>query len=309
VSLLIEQLIFSVEIVDKLALMINKKKASRTIISNELVAIITAASADANNAVATTLTALNSCYAAMASGSEANKITILECIQGFELYGLISGDQDSIKNITAAVSKIKKAQQDAAAYQNVPAATSQSTSDSLSAALANLARTQLEVESKLIANEQAERLSEQAEHKDEPYFKQYEAATEALTKAQAAADKAQQLVDTLTAGKVSGNTADKNQAPVGAQDNLAAAIEMFQNIVASIGFKVIEPDEQTPTSLYFLLDKANKKAKEKYDAALNASGLVNRELAQAQANLISATVMLNSLKAGLAAATAAAMAA
>ncbi|MCX7094269.1 MAG: hypothetical protein NTY50_12580 [Methylobacter sp.] len=89
-STLIKQLIFSVEIIEKLAQLVNKKKASGKIITNELVKTITAASADANNAVAVTLTALTSCYVAKTSGNEAKNITWLECEQSSELYELIT---------------------------------------------------------------------------------------------------------------------------------------------------------------------------------------------------------------------------
>ncbi len=89
-STLIKQLIFSVEIIEKLAQLVNKKKASGKIITNELVKTITAASADANNAIAVTLTALTSCYVAKTSGNEAKNITWLECEQSSELYELIT---------------------------------------------------------------------------------------------------------------------------------------------------------------------------------------------------------------------------
>jgi len=174
-STLINQLIFSVEIIEKLAQLVNKKKASGKIISNELVKTITAASADANNAVAVTLTALNSCYVAKTSGSEAKNITKLEYEQSTELYELITlGKTD-----------------------NAP--------------------------------------------------------------------------ETGDASK---------SAPAKKQPSLSA-----------------------------LLLAANHDAIEKYNAAATASNLVTQELAQAQTGLNNATVKLNSLKAGLSAATAAAIAA
>ena len=87
---LIKILNFTVEIIEKLTQLVNKKKASGKIITNELVKTITAASADANNAVAVTLTALTSCYVAKTSGNEAKNITWLECEQSSELYELIT---------------------------------------------------------------------------------------------------------------------------------------------------------------------------------------------------------------------------
>lgn len=173
-STLINQLIFSVEIIEKLAQLVNKKKASGKLISNELVKTITAASADANNAVALTLTALNSCYVAKTSGNEAKNITQLEYEQSTELYQLITGKNDILPG---------------------------------------------------------------------------------------------------------GVFSTDSSIPV------------------------------EPTSLFSLLTAANTEAIEKYNAAFTASNLVNKELAQAQTSLNNATVKLNSLKSGLAAATAAALAA
>src|SRR5690606_20421053 len=62
-SALVKDLIFAGEFINKLAQVIQKKKTLVPLISNELVNVITTATADTNNAVATTLTALQSCYA------------------------------------------------------------------------------------------------------------------------------------------------------------------------------------------------------------------------------------------------------
>ena len=216
-SLVINQLIFSVEIIDKLAQMVNKKQASKGIISKDLVAAITAASADANNAVATTLAALNSCYVAMASANESHQITVLEYIQSLELYALITGDttRDTTRDTTG-----------------------DTTGDT----------------------------------KIRDLLKKFENATQGGVK---------QVLDEL--------------------HNLAATVVN--------NFAAMSPPNKKSTSLYALLYSANEDAKHNFDTALIASSNFNTELAEAQANLANATVMLNSLKAGLAAATAAALAA
>lgn len=64
VAHLIRKLIFSVEVINKLAQMINKQKVVYPLLPDGLIANMAKANASANNAVALTLTALQSCYAA-----------------------------------------------------------------------------------------------------------------------------------------------------------------------------------------------------------------------------------------------------
>lgn len=222
VSVLIDQLIFSAEVIDKLAQIINKKKAIRPVISNDLIATINSASTDANNAMALTLTALNNCYLAFATSTEADKVTQLECKQSIKLYRLISGDAEGAKKMLDALKKLETAdtQQDKSGYSS-----DESSSD------------------------------------------------------------------------------------------LQTAINSFQQVVASVvSFGNIDPskeqgEDRATLSLLYLLNEANEEAKTKHDAAVKASNKVQNELNQAQAQLARATVNLESLKAGLAAATAAAFAA
>lgn len=86
VATLIKKLIFSVEVIDKLSALVNKQKALNPIIPDELVTLMAKATTDANNAVATTLTALTSCYAAESVLLEAKNITQLETNQADKLY-------------------------------------------------------------------------------------------------------------------------------------------------------------------------------------------------------------------------------
>jgi len=282
VSVLIKQLIYSVEIIDRLALLINKKKASGAIISNELVSIITSASADANNAVAATLTALNSCYVTMTSGTEANMVTILECMQGIKLYELISGDTVGINNIREAFNTLENALQKAAASdQNLSAV----------AKVAENLQTELkqkELDLDKIKNAENNSEDTSARHKLEARIKEIHAFLHQDT---------------------SGSAHKSDQPPATNNAILQKAIEEFKNAVAAIRYGVIDSKNHNESSLYFLLDDAYQKAKDKYEAALKASNLAKRELAQAESSLTNATVMLNSFKAGLAAATAAALAA
>jgi len=63
------------------------------------------------------------------------------------------------------------------------------------------------------------------------------------------------------------------------------------------------------TGVLALVQQAYDKASEKYNQALTNVNIVNQQLAYAQSALATATTSLNSYKAGLAAATAAAYAA
>lgn len=67
VAELINKLIFAVEIINKVAQLINRQKAVNPLIPNELIGFMSKAGTDANNAIALTLNALQSAYAAEAS--------------------------------------------------------------------------------------------------------------------------------------------------------------------------------------------------------------------------------------------------
>lgn len=71
---LIGKLIFSVEIVTKVTQLINKQKALNPLLPDSLVAFMSKATSDANNAVALTLTALQSCYAAESTLLESGAV-------------------------------------------------------------------------------------------------------------------------------------------------------------------------------------------------------------------------------------------
>ncbi|MFT5822739.1 MAG: hypothetical protein ACI8ZM_003996, partial [Crocinitomix sp.] len=72
------QLIYSAEVIDKLQNLIIRKKALNPLISDDLVTMITTAGADANNAVALMLVALNATFTAQASIIESKAATGLE---------------------------------------------------------------------------------------------------------------------------------------------------------------------------------------------------------------------------------------
>ncbi len=93
VNTLINKLIFSAEIINKLSNLVIRKKALNPLISDELVTMVTTAGSDANNAVALTLTALNGVYAAQGNTLESTAAIKLESFQAAKLYEFLTGEQ------------------------------------------------------------------------------------------------------------------------------------------------------------------------------------------------------------------------
>lgn len=86
-SELIYKLVFSCEIIDKVTQLVNKQKAINPIIPDDLIKFLSKASTDANLAMAATLTALSSCYAAEATGTEGSESLALAFRQINDLGG------------------------------------------------------------------------------------------------------------------------------------------------------------------------------------------------------------------------------
>jgi hypothetical protein len=86
VSDLINKLIYSVEIINKLSNLVIRKKALNPLISDDLITRLNTAGTDANNAVALTLIALKSTLAAEASILESEAAITLENRQANKLY-------------------------------------------------------------------------------------------------------------------------------------------------------------------------------------------------------------------------------
>lgn len=144
---LIDRLIYSAEIINKLSNLIIRKKSQNPLISDELVAMVGTAGTDANNAVALTLTALKSAYAALGSSIESEASTNLEYKQVADLFNALTGDartqtpcikdllyeaydnaiaqynafheacMDTTKQLNSAKSKLDKAQVQLSSYQ------------------------------------------------------------------------------------------------------------------------------------------------------------------------------------------------
>lgn len=87
------KLIYSAEVINKLANLVIRKKALNPLISDELVSMITTAGTDANNAVALTLIALQSTFAAQATVMESETAVALEYTQSIAFTKLLTGDE------------------------------------------------------------------------------------------------------------------------------------------------------------------------------------------------------------------------
>ncbi|MGG8496997.1 hypothetical protein ACQY1Q_11300 [Tenacibaculum sp. TC6] len=86
------KLIYSAEVVNKLSNLIIRKKAQNPLISDELVAMVTNAGTDANNAVALTLTALNSVFVSQSTTIQSEGTMSLEFLYAIKLYEFITGE-------------------------------------------------------------------------------------------------------------------------------------------------------------------------------------------------------------------------
>jgi hypothetical protein len=94
VTILINKLIYSVEIINKLSNLVIRKKAQNPLISDDLITKINAAGTDANNAVALTLIALKSIFAAQSTCLESEAATALEQKQALTLFKTLTGENN-----------------------------------------------------------------------------------------------------------------------------------------------------------------------------------------------------------------------
>jgi hypothetical protein len=100
-----DKLIYSVELINKLSALVISKKALNPLISDELVTMIGQAGGDANNAVALTLIALQSTFASQAANMESEAAAALEYTQARSLFHTMTGvdpiNSDAIGNTWA----------------------------------------------------------------------------------------------------------------------------------------------------------------------------------------------------------------
>ncbi|MCH9661476.1 MAG: hypothetical protein K0U54_11255 [Bacteroidetes bacterium] len=90
-----DELIYSAEVINKLSNIIIKKKAKNPLISDELIDLVNTIGKDANDAVALTLVGLQSTYAAEATSVESEAASALEYRQAIQLYEVLRGRKES----------------------------------------------------------------------------------------------------------------------------------------------------------------------------------------------------------------------
>jgi len=93
----IDELIYTAEMLNRLATVVTRKKALNPLISDELVSLIATAGADANSAVALTLVALKSTFAAEASNIESVGAIGLAHTQAKDLYETMTEELNKVK--------------------------------------------------------------------------------------------------------------------------------------------------------------------------------------------------------------------
>jgi hypothetical protein len=91
VNVVVEKLIYTADYINKLAANVTRKKAMNPLISDDLVSMLVTAGADANNAVALSLVALQTAFTAQSTNTESQAATSLEYVQSMDVYQLITG--------------------------------------------------------------------------------------------------------------------------------------------------------------------------------------------------------------------------
>lgn len=91
-TIVINKLIYTAEMINKLAGLITRKKAQNPLISDQLITMITAAGTNANNAVALSLVALNATFTAQSTNKDVLNTAKLENKQSSKLYNQLTTD-------------------------------------------------------------------------------------------------------------------------------------------------------------------------------------------------------------------------
>lgn len=97
-SVLIEKLIFSVDVIEKLSGFVNRQKAANPVIPDELVSILGQATSDSNNAVSLTLKAMQSAYSSVYYADDVSSVSGLEMQQAEKLNEILGNEQQDKKN-------------------------------------------------------------------------------------------------------------------------------------------------------------------------------------------------------------------
>jgi hypothetical protein len=152
VTVLINKLIYSVEIIDKLSNLVIRKKSLNPLISDDLITKINAAGTDSNNAIALTLVALKSIFAAQSLSLESEAATALEQKQALNLYLTLTGKKNPkdiliLEGNNSVQALIYKANNEAKANYLEANKANDETTRQLNVATINLNKAQVELKS------------------------------------------------------------------------------------------------------------------------------------------------------------------
>lgn len=302
---LIEQLIFSADVVEKLSGFVNRQKAANNVIPDALVAVLNQATSDANNAVALTLTALQSSYASAASVDQAGSVSALEARQAQQWLTLLTGTsadvQESlaqkrvnavIKSVEKVLKALGKAQRE---NQNLMSQQNEKT-QKYEAQLGRLNRpVTLEASASAVSADNASGDSVTSNDTESVSAQsRNEELSERVLSLQQEAIQARLAMDT-------------------ARQEYRDSSETLNNLTRQADFYIAQLNivirSQQDNALYTLIQRGYQRAVERYQSALAASNMANTQLESAKSELARATASLNSLNAGLGAAKAAAFAA
>lgn len=302
---LIEQLIFSADVVEKLSGFVNRQKAANNVIPDAMVAVLNQATSDANNAVALTLTALQSSYASAASVDQAGSVSALEARQAQQWLTLLTGTSSDVqeslaqKRVNAVIKSVEKV-------------------------LKALGKAQRENQNLMSQqNEKTQKYEAQLVQLNRPVT--LEASASAVSTDNASSDSvtsndtesvsAQSRNEELS-GRVLSLQQEAIQARLAmdtARQEYRDSSETLNNLTRQADFYIAQLNivirSQQDNALYTLIQRGYQRAVERYQSALAASNMANTQLESAKSELARATASLNSLNAGLGAAKAAAFAA
>lgn len=147
----INKLIYSAELINKLGNLIVRKKALNPLISNDLVSMIATAGNDANNAVALALVALKSTFTAQATSIESEATAALELTNAIKLLEIITGKNAQGKpspRISQSLTELIDEAHTQASTKSVQAEKAlKEVTEQLNAAKAQLSKTQVKLTS------------------------------------------------------------------------------------------------------------------------------------------------------------------
>ena len=100
IKIMMDKLIYCVEVINKLSIIVVRKKAVNPLISDELITMLTTAGKDANNVISLALVALKSTFAAQASNMESKSAIELGYIQSQDMLKVLTNVMTNTGNVS-----------------------------------------------------------------------------------------------------------------------------------------------------------------------------------------------------------------